>query len=384
MNRVAVNPELVRWARTRAGLEVDDLAKKFPKIADWESGDVLPTFKQLEEFARATHVPFGYMFLPEKPEIPMPIPDFRTLRNVERDTVSPDLLDTIYTMQRRQSWLREERLEAGAEPLSFVGSAQLADDPAAVGREMRLLVGLGDGWAATIRSWQDAVSALRQSIEGLGVMAVVNGIVGNNTHRKLDVEEFRGFALVDDMAPMIFVNGSDAKSAQMFTLAHELAHVSLGPVGSGLSGFPGIFPEGGEVELFCDHAAAEFLVPEAEFRDGWQEARRDAAPFETLARQFKVSPIVIGRRAMDLHLVDRRTFFDFYEAYTQEERRRTRGSSGGDFYKNQNFRVGRLFAVSVVRAAKEGRIGFKDAYDLTGLNGGAFHEYALQLGVELP
>lgn len=87
---------------------------------------------------------------------------------------------------------------------------------------------------------------------------------------------------------------------------------------------------------------------------------------------------------MDLRLVDRRTFFDFYEAYTQEERRRTRGSSGGDFYKNQNFRVGRLFTVSVVRAAKEGRIGFKDAYDLTGLNGGAFHEYARKLGMELP
>lgn len=384
MNRIAVNPELVRWARTRARLEVEELANKFPKIADWESGDVLPTFKQLEDFARATHVPFGYMFLPEKPEIPMPIPDFRTLGNIERDTISPDLLDTIYTMQRRQSWLREDRLEAGVDPLPFVGSARLADDPAAVGRELRLLAGLGDGWAAAIPSWREAVTALRQSVEELGVMAVVNGIVGNNTHRKLDVAEFRGFALVDDIAPLIFINGSDAKSAQMFTLAHELAHVWLGSVGSGLSGFPGIFPEGGQVEMFCDRAAAEFLVPEAELRSAWQGVQREPAPFETLARQFKVSPIVTGRRAMDLRLVDRRTFFDFYEAYTQEERRRTGGSSGGDFYKNQNFRVGRLFAVSVVRAAKEGRIGFKDAYDLTGLNGGAFHEYARQLGMELP
>ncbi|WP_445399609.1 helix-turn-helix domain-containing protein [Zobellella sp. An-6] len=385
MNRVAVNPELVQWARKRAHLAIEDLAGRFPKLVYWERGEVLPTFKQLEDFAKATHVPFGYLFLPEPPQIPMPISDFRTLGNQYVGSVSPDLLDTIYAMQRRQAWLRETRLECEAEHLAFVGSARLTDDPAAIGREMRRLLGLENGWAANVRTWQEAVSALRNSIESLGVMAVINGVVGNNTHRKLNVEEFRGFALSDDHAPLIFVNGADAKSAQMFTLAHELAHIWLGSAGSGLSGFPGIFPDGGEVEAFCDRAAAEFLVPEAELRARWPEVQRDAAPFETLARRFKVSPIVIGRRAMDLQLVDRQHFFDFYEAYTQQERRQKQVSSGGgDFYNNQNTRVGSMFAVHVIRAAREGRIGFKEAYELTGLNGGAFQEYAQRLGMELP
>ncbi|MBN2701481.1 MAG: ImmA/IrrE family metallo-endopeptidase [Methylothermaceae bacterium] len=385
MTRVAVRPEILKWARERARLGIDDLAKKFPEIVDWESGDRLPTYKQLEDFANATHVPFGYLFLPEPPDIPMPIPDFRTIRNRQVGTISPDLLDTIYTMQRRQAWLREERLEGDAEPLAFVGSANLADDPAAVGREMRRLTGLGDGWATGVRTWQEAVNVLRQVIEELGVMAVINGIVGNNTRRKLDVEEFRGFALSDEYAPLIFVNGADAKSAQMFTLAHELAHIWLGAPGSGLSGFPGIFPEGGDVEMFCDRAAAEFLVPEAELRAQWPEVRREASPFEVLARRFKVSPIVTGRRAMDLRLVERQTFFDFYEGYTQQERSRKQAIGGrGDFYNNQNTRVGKLFATRVIRAAKEGRIGFKQAYDLTGLNGGTFQEYAHRLGIELP
>ncbi|MEW8364444.1 MAG: XRE family transcriptional regulator [Candidatus Thiodiazotropha sp.] len=385
MNRVTIRPEVMRWARERARLDIEDLAKKFPKLADWESGELSPTFKQLENFANTTHVPFGYLFLPEPPEIPLPIPDFRTVNNQYLGSISPDLLDTIYTMQRRQAWLREERLEVEAPPIEFIGSARLSDDPAAIGREMRRLIGLGDGWAARVRTWQEAISELRRFIEKLNIIAVINGVVGNNTRRKLNVEEFRGFALSDPYAPLIFINGADAKSAQMFTLAHELAHLWLGSEGAGLSGFSGIFPEGGQIERFCDQAAAEFLVPVAELREVWPDVRRETSPFEVLARRFKVSPIVIGRRAMDINLVDPQTFFSFYETYILRERRKSQSASGsGNFYNNQNTRVGRLFTTQVIRAAKEGRIGFKQAYDLTGLNGGTFQEYARKLGMELP
>lgn len=384
MNRVEVNPQLVSWARERAQLSIEALAKRFPKLADWESGELQPTFNQLEDFAAVTHVPFGFLFLPEPPEIPLPITDFRTVQNHNLGTASPELLDTIYAMQRRQAWLREERLEGEAAPLPFVGSANLNDAPRAIGQEMRRLAGLGEGWAAAVGTWREAVGALRTSIENLGVMTVINGVVGNNTHRKLNVSEFRGFALSDEYAPLIFVNGSDSKSAQMFTLAHELAHIWLGEIGSGLSGFEGIFPDGGAVEEFCDRAAAEFLVPEEEVHDIWVTARRTESPFETLARHFKVSPIVTGRRVMDLRLVERQVFFEFYEEYTQRERIQQRKSSGGDFYRNQNARVGELFARRVIYAAKEGRIGFKRAYDLTDLKGAAFQKYASRLGIALP
>ncbi|WP_370304747.1 ImmA/IrrE family metallo-endopeptidase [Sinimarinibacterium flocculans] len=384
MTRVAVRPAMVQWARERAGLELGALAHRFAKLAEWESGAAQPTFRQLEDFAKATHVPFGYLFLPEPPAEPLPIPDFRTLRNQPRSGISPDLRDTIHAMRRRQDWLREERSDSGVPPVEFVGSARLIDDAEAVGREMRRTLGLDRDWAASARGWDEAVGRLRAAIEVLGVMAVINGIVGNNTHRVLDVAEFRGFALSDPLAPLIFVNGADAKSAQMFTLAHELAHLWLGEIGEGLSGFPGIFPDGGQVESFCDRAAAECLVPAAELQAIWPEVKREASPFELLARHFKVSPIVIGRRAMDLRLVERQAFFDFYEAYIQRERRQRPATPGGDFYRNQSARVGKLFATEVVRAAKEGRIGFKQAYELTGLNGGAFQEYAGGLGMDLP
>ncbi|MDE0103313.1 MAG: ImmA/IrrE family metallo-endopeptidase [Bryobacterales bacterium] len=205
-------------------------------------GERQPTLKHLEKLAKATHTPFGYLFLPSPPEEHLPVPDYRSVGSVRQERPSPELLDTLYTMQRRQAWLRESLVENEAEPLDFVGIARLSDDPSDAGRKMRRAIGLDRGWAAKVRDWEDAVSELRRAIEQLGVMAVVNGVVGNNTHRRLSVAEFRGFALTDSYAPLIFVNGADAKSAQMFTLAHELAHVWLGS--EGLSGFEGLVPEG--------------------------------------------------------------------------------------------------------------------------------------------
>ena len=374
---------MLTWARERSQLALAYFDKRFPRLAQWERGDAKPTFKQLESFAKATHTPFGFLFLAEPPEERLPIPDLRTLAH-RPARPSPDLLDTIYAMQRRQDWLREERLEGEADPLEFVGNARLNDEPMAVGQEMRRTVGLGDGWSSEVPSWEEAVSDLRRRIEGLGVMAVVNGVVGNNTHRKLEVEEFRGFALTDRYAPLIFVNGADAKSAQMFTLAHELAHIWLGSEGEGISGFEGIFPGNDRIEKFCDQAAAEFLVPAQELKERWREVKGTPDPFERVARYFKVSPIVAGRRAMDLRLVNRETFFAFYDAYTKRERQRTKATGGGDFYNNQNTRVGATFATSVIRAAMGGRLSFREAYNLTGLRGGAFQEYAKRLGMDLP
>lgn len=382
MSYAPVKPELFRWARERAGRKLEDLTGRFKKLAQWERGEDQPTFRELEEFARATHVPFGYLFLPEPPEERIPIPDLRTIRNRGLRHPSPDLLDTIHAMQRRQAWLREEQIECEGEPLDFVGSARTSDDPRGVGREMRRMVGLDDGWASKIRTWREAVGELRRAIEGLGVMAVVNGVVGNNTHRKLDVEEFRGFSLSDEYAPLVFVNGADAKSAQLFTLVHELTHIWLGESALSDTGLASRPTQ--QIESWCDRAAAEFLVPEEQLRAHWRDVRHEASPFEALARLFKVSPIVVGRRAMDLRLVSRDTFFSFYEKYIARERGQRSNSGGGDFYNNQNTRVGERFALQVIRAAKEGRVSFKEAYDLTGLRGGAFQEYARRLGVNLP
>ncbi len=374
MVRVQVPPEILSWACERAGHDVEYFAKNIPQLTSWIQQEKQPTLNQLEKLARVTRTPFGYLFLPEPPDEPLPVPDYRTVSGASRHRSSPNLLETIYAMQRRQDWLRESLMEDGMQPLEFVASARLSDEPEAVGHEMRNALGLGDGWTAKVPTWQSAVSKLRQLIEGLGVMAVINGVVGNNTHRPLSVEEFRGFALTDPYAPLIFVNGADAKSAQMFTLVHELAHIWLGK--GALSGFDNMQPGGTDVEVWCNQATSEFLVPAKEFSTCWEKIGQEQKPFEKLARIFKVSPIVAARRALDLNYVELSTFLGFYKDYTGRELGPNKPSSGGDFYNNQNTRVGKLFVTRVLRAAKEGRISFKEAYDLTGMRDVSFQKYA--------
>lgn len=222
------------------------------------------------------------------------------------------------------------------------------------------------------------MNELRQMIDRFGVMAVIKGVVANNTHRRLDVNEFRGFALADRYAPLIFVSGADAKSAQMFTLAH----IWLGE--GGLSGFEKLLLGGTNVEEWCNQAAAEFLVPSRELRECWKWARSEQKPFEAIGRSFKVSPVVAARRALGLKLVNRRNFFEFYEIYVARETQKRRTTPGGvDFYNNQNLRVGKLFATHVMSAAVQGKIGFGEAYELTDLGGGTIHDYAERLGIRL-
>jgi len=382
MLRVTVKPELLRWARERAGVTLEDLEKKFKKLPEWESNrDIFPTLKQLQDFAKSVHVPLGYLLLDKPPEEHLPIADFRTIGNMQRTKPSPNLIDTIYAMQRRRDWMHDYMIECQASPLPFAGSAGLNDDPITIGIEMRKMMGLNRGWAGEVSTWKEAVSRLRRDIERLGVMAVINGVVGNSNQRSLNEREFRGFALTDRYAPLIFVNGKDSKAAQMFTLAHELAHIWLGE--SGLSGFEKLIPTGSEVEEWCNRAAAEFLLPSQELMECWDQVKEQELPYKSLARKFKVSPIVAARRALDLQLIEKAMYFEFYEDYISQPIKRKKSSPGGDFYRTQNVRVGKLFATRVIGAAMEGKIGFKRAYELTGLWGGTFQGYANELGIQL-
>ncbi len=228
-----------------------------------------------------------------------------------------------------------------------------------------MALSLSNDWARQESSWTDALKTLREAAEGVGILVVINGVVGNNNRRKLDPSEFQGFVLADEYAPLIFINGADFKAAQMFTLAHELSHVWLGR--GGVFNLEDMQPVNNDVELFCNGAAAEFLVPATELQGLWPEAQASDEPFQFLARHFKVSSIVAARRALDLQLMNRQEFFDFYRQYQDDERRQRRTSSGGNFYATQGTRIGENFASAVIRAAKEGRLLYRDAYRLTGL-----------------
>jgi Zn-dependent peptidase ImmA (M78 family) len=374
MTRISVSEPVLRWALERS-CQRTNLEGKFPKLPEWLSGRGKPTLNQLEDLAKATSTPLGYFFLSEPPEELLSIPHFRTLASERPCQPSPDLLETVQVMERRQAWMREYLIEQGHEPLGFVRSAQLTVGPEQLADEIRRTLGLAKGWAADQPRWTDALRHLQNKIEEAGILLAVSGIVGNNTHRKLDPAEFRGFVLVDEYAPLVFVNGADGKAAQMFTLAHELVHIWFGS--SAVFDLRELQPADNETEWACNRVAAEFLVPASLLCDFWPNVRQEPERFQAIARYFKVSELVAVRRALDLGLITKSEFRDFYRDYQEKERcAAAQGQEGGNFYATQNLCIGRRFAEVVIRAAREGKLLYRDAYQLTGLYGKTFEQYA--------
>lgn len=362
--RVDVAPELLLWACERRGIGVEALVGRFPKILEWVAGEAQPTLKQLERFAASTHTPIGYLFLPQPPVEEVPIPDLRTMRDRPVHRPSPDLLDTLYLCQQRQEWYRDFARSVGETACAFVGSAAVEDTVEEAAARIRETLGFDLDARRRCPTWTDALRQFIEQADRIGVLVMVNGIVGNNTHRKLDPEEFRGFTLSDELAPLVFINGADTKAAQMFTLAHELAHLWLGE--TALSDVGPMARPAHRIEAWCNRVAAELLVPLAELRaelrpgvDLDSEARR-------LARRFKVSTLVILRRLHDAGALSRSRLWDEYRQEVDRLLEIPRGS-GGNFYFTQATRLSKRFARALVSSTREGQTLYRDAFRLLGI-----------------
>ena len=363
---VNVNANMLTWAIARAGYELHDFTAKLPNVQEWIEGTKKPTVKQLEGFSRKVHLPFGYLFLPNPPREKLPIPFFRT-NNTQATQVSVNVYDTILLMQQRQDWLRDYLRDNEFNPLPFVGKFNNRPNVQEIVADIRKALGLSEKWASNFRTWQEALDHLILHIEDKGIIAVFNGIVENNTSRPIIVEECRGFVLVDPMAPFMFVNNADGKAAQMFTIVHELAHIWTGH--SAGFDFRKLQPANDPIELLCDKVAAEFLVPESTFNEIWIEN----AGIKYSSKYFKVSEIVIARRALDTGKITKSQFFDFYEEYSKREFvKKENKTSGGDFYATTRKRLSLTFAAHINNAVKSGKLLYRDAYKLTSLKGDTF------------
>jgi Zn-dependent peptidase ImmA (M78 family) len=377
--RVEVKPELLRWARERSRIERPALAERFPKMAAWESGEIRPTLKQLEDFARATHTPIGYFFLPEPPVDRVPIPDFRTVAGRAVQRPSPDLLDTIHLCQQRQEWYREFARSIGERPLAFVGSVSVTADVRRTAAEIRHAIGFDLEERRRLSTWTDALRRFIELADTAGVMVMVSGVVGSNNTRRLDPDEFRGFTLADPIAPLVFINGSDTKAAQMFTLAHELAHVWLGQ--SAVSDEQVSVTPANQDERWCNEVAAELLVPMEVFSRDYDRSAEVRGETDRLARRFKVSTPVILRRMNDAGGLTNQRFREAYDAELARLLAQPSGS-GGNFYLTLGARASKRFARALVVSTLEGRSSFTEAFRLLGFKKMAtFRELGQTLGL---
>ena len=333
---------------------------KYPNFEKWIKGDDYPTYNQLVELSKLFHIPFGYFFLEKLPERKYPIPHYRTNQN-GGFRPSSELLDTILFAQKIQEWAKDILLEWGQEKLPFCGKYKNNYDIEKVTRELKRIFEIQDNWANQKSTWTEALNDLIEKAEEKGIIILRNGVVGNNTHRKLNVEEFRGFVLYDEIAPVIFINNNDAISAKIFTLIHEVVHILIGQSAS--FDLRNLQSAQNEIEQFCDKCTAEFLVPEKEIKNVYKNQKN----IDELARYFKVSQIVILRRLLDTSVITQQKFYEkLKEMYEIEIKKPEK--EGGDFYHTIPNRLSKRFLYILNRAVRDNIVFFRDALKITQLS----------------
>ncbi len=357
---------MLSWARNRAGLTVGDIAKKVnikdEKINDWEIGHKQPTFKQAMNFAKKTGIPFGYLFLSQPPIEKLTIPDLRTVDSKHTKTVSPELLAIIEKMQSRQNWYREYLIELQADKIKVVGRFNLNSCIKEIVDDLREKLGVKV--YPSKGNWEDYYKDLVHRIENVGVLVMRQRFLQFN-NRELNVDEFRGFALMDDYAPLIFINHADVPYARLFTLIHELAHLWIGKSGVSDTDIKNHRKE----EQLCNAVAGEFLVAEKVFRKDWKP---NIEPWYTqldqLRQLFHVSNWVLARRALSLEFITRAEYQSYIDDLRQTYLENQKGKgSGGNFYSTRRAEVSIPFSKAVLREIRSGQLLMRDGADLLGL-----------------
>lgn len=361
--RIHIAKPVLDWAIARSGKDKSDFFTSHP----WLESDSDPTLAELKKFAKSASVAYGYLFATEPPVETLPVPDFRTKPKLGTRKLSADLLDTIYACQERQQWYREHLVAVGEKPLDFVGSVRAGDDVVVTAQAIADELGFEVGHRASLKTWRASYNELRDRAEDAGVLVMTNGMVGLNTHRPLNVEEFRGFALVDEFAPVVFINSKDTLAARIFTLAHELAHVWSGQSGVSNESLVGMVDS--DVEAWCNRVASELLVPRAAFERAAPSTPISERELERLAADFKVSTLVILRRLAD---TDHITWDEYVAAYPIELERvkgftaRQTGGRGPSPIKMAPIRASQAFTTALLADTLEGRTTYRDALGMLG------------------
>ena len=356
---VAVTQSVLAWALQRADRSYEETVKKFPKFGDWMSGDALPSLRELEKFASFTHVSLGALIMPEPPDESLPIADMRTRGSKVIERPSGNLLDTIDRYQQFQDWYHDYAREQGAEKLPFLGSVSSQDKPHMVAHRVRELLLLDQITATTPEQWRrDIVKAL----EEVGVLVMMSGIVGTNTHRPLSTDEFRGFSLYDDLAPLIFVNlAGESYGAQNFTLVHEFTHLLAGH--SALSGGDHLLG-GTSEEAWCNRVAALALLPDDALVAF--DAAQSVQDYRVAARRFGVSAEVALHRLYGARRIDEERYGALLEEVRADYGSEKHRTGGGNYYNTLTARLGRPLATAIVTSTLEGRMGFTEGFRMIG------------------
>lgn len=312
--RVEINPEVILDAVKRSQRDIEDVKDQFKNFDKWVTLEVQPTFKQIAKLSRYLRIPFGHLLLdaPVKEEIPLL--QFRTIETEAIQQPSRELIDTIKDMERKQAWLREMYNLEQREPLKYVRSLnentnENVDDIANYIREQ---INLEKDWYKNANSKKPTFNLLREHLSHQGIVIMQNGTALNNTHRPLNLEEFRAFTLIDDYAPLIFINSLDSNSGKTFSLFHELVHIFFGQPSLYNNDLKFRSKYTNPLEIRCNAVAGELITPTDYFIEEWgnlpEQISEINEKIDLIANNFNVSPLIIARKALDQRYINQEKY----------------------------------------------------------------------------
>jgi Zn-dependent peptidase ImmA (M78 family) len=373
MQTLQISPNILRWAADQRGLSLDALVGLLgtpSKADDYKAGKL--SVAQTEKLAQKTHIPFGYFFLETPPaRIERSLPDLRQLP--DHAPLSVDFFDTLDDVLRKQQWYQDFLRDQGAQPLPFIGKFAFRDQhaPVDIAKDIRQTLNITEQDRQESKDYKAFYNLLSEKIESIGVLVFRSGIVKSNTKRGLSVDEFRGFAISDPLVPVIFINGKDSEAAWIFTLAHELAHIWLGE--SGVSDVAPNQPNHANLETYCNRIAAELLTPTSEFLPAWEQTPNQ---FDLLSKKFKVSQLVIARRALDLGKIDWANYQTIANAS-----KKAGNSGGGSPFRSFPIRNSKRLTQAIVANAVSGQTMLREAASLLNVRPQTVLELGKRLGL---
>ena len=364
---VNVEPVIIDWVmRYTSAVKNADVIEHLIK---WKNGEKKPTFNQIESVSKATRIPLGYFFLKNPPIEDFPILQYRTIDSAGTEELSRDMIDTLNHMESIQNWMRDYMIDAGYDKLHFVGSSLVENGTQGIVQRFREVLQIRPDWHSQITTKTDAFKFFREKLERIGVLVMTSGIVGSNTHRSLKIEDFRAFTLIDEYAPLIFVNANDSSGAKLFSLLHEVVHILLG-VDNFYNDRYGNASGVSAIETLCNAVAAEVLVPNNSFRNEWHSlTTRDIFnKLQSLSASFKCGIIVVARKALDNHFINKDQYKAIVDDAVEHFKSSQGKSAGGDYYATTATRIDNRFLLALDNYVREGKTQYTDAYRLTNTN----------------
>lgn len=360
-NRIKIDSDVLKWAIKESGRQESDVLTKFPKIMKWmeEREGMLPTFRQVEELSKYLRIPLGYFFLSFPPKKHKLNADFRSINNVFPQA-SRNLKDTIIDMSQKQDWLAQYRQELGYEYLEINEKFnKLYDTGMNYYDVAKIIVNLLDikyKYVEKMRDSSEYYNYYRKTMEKLGISVFQNGVVGNNTHRKLDIKEFRAFAMIDKVAPLIFINSCDSATGKVFSIVHEFIHILLGQ--------DDIINENIKNESYINKITAEILAPKEYLHEHWNGNVNYIHEIEKLSVKLKVSRQMIALRLMDIGLISKEQYINIVKLTHNDIKKKN--TSGGNYYNNLNSKLSENFTKDVISSVESSNISYTEGFRLLG------------------